>query len=177
MGNRIKARWKKVILTIAVALVSVWLLGIASMLWRYNTWYPAIPWAKFTINGHPASNLSLYHQINGEAIIAVAEKKGKREIYFVNPAHDEVLSGELNVPSVTPCRESGVFITRLFAVQNHEQLCWPLFVPTEGQETDKQKQIDRGSIRRDRSMEFNADDGTRRSKRRGKPPHHPQVIH
>jgi hypothetical protein len=60
---------------------------------------------------------------------------------------------------VSSCAASSFFVYKLVAAQNHEQLCQPFLVLVGEPDNPPPKRIERNLVARDRSLEFNADDG------------------
>ena len=114
-----KVRGKRIALATAALLVGLCVLGVLSQLWRYNTWYPAVPWARFTVDGRPTRDLFLFHQIDGEAVIVVSHSKTTEAVYFVVPRHPKQVGGAESY--VLPCQKYGISWSALIAVKNDDR--------------------------------------------------------
>jgi hypothetical protein len=146
-----KSHKKKLAAILLVLFFCVCFLAVASSLWRYNTWYLRVPWAKLTVDDHPSNALGLFKQIHGQTLIVELRHMSSRQVYFIYPPDSSRKAAE---SSVLPCQESALLLTALLASQNHEQSCQSFFEPPA-------RRLDRHLIRHHHLVEFLADDGRR----------------
>jgi len=157
MGTIMKLA-RKVLLSFGAIMCCLFALAIASPYWL---WYPAIPWASFTVDGQLSKDLLLYWHRSGRTLVVIRHSGRDRETYFVNVGDPKSQEDDFRRSFVASCADSSIFVNRLFAAQNHEQLCQPFFVVAGESGDQPTKKIERGLVLGHRTCEFYADDGKR----------------
>jgi hypothetical protein len=146
------------------AAVGVFIIGVL-VFWilatPYFYYYPVIPWAVFTVDGKPAEGLTAFRHRSGRTVIVIRPAYTGRETYFVNIADPNSTNDDFQRSFVASCDESSIFVHRLLAVQNHQQMCRPFIVNDGEQSSQKTTKVERNLIVTAKAVEFSADDGKR----------------
>jgi hypothetical protein len=147
-----KLRWK-ILFSFLAIMCGLFALALASPYWF---WYPTIPWADLKIDGRLSKNLALYWHRSGRTLVLTRHLDGGgRETYFVNIGDPKSQEKDFSRSFVASCTENSIFVYRLIAAQNHEQLCTDRFFGVD--DPDNKRKVVVGH----RSFEFDADDGKR----------------
>jgi hypothetical protein len=142
----------------AVFIGLVAIVGTVSPYWSY---YPLIPWAALTLDGRPAEELAAYYGRSGRVFVVTRGRTPGREIYFVNFGDPKSAKDDFRRDRVESCPESSIFVYRLLAIRNHEQMCRPFAVLDSDKPEGQPKRNERNLVVAHRSVEFSADDGRR----------------
>jgi len=151
-----KRRWK-----ILLPLTMLCVLLLLVMTFSQTFWYPAILWANFTVDGQPSKDLALYWHHSGRTLVVIRRLTQSRETYFVNVGDPLSQDDHLRRTFVASCADSSIFVYKVVAVQNHEQLCQPFLALAGGGDPLVAKKIERKLVLGSRSFQFFADDGKR----------------